>query len=422
MKIRTAMPVTVRLYALALATIAVVVACERVPLTSPTGSTIALTVDQNTLPLNGQATVRAIVTESGGTPVHNGTQVNFSSSLGTFNPLSAETVGGVATTTFLAGQISGTTRINAYSGGASTGAGNSSGNGVEVKIGAAAAGSVAVSATPPSVSQSGGTVTISALVMDANNNPLPGASVLFSATTGTLSASTALSDSTGVAKVTLTTQSTATVTAFVGSARASVDVVVSAAPSVQIVDVSATPTAGQPVTFNVTVSTGGAGANSTPRQVQTLEVEFGDGQREVRTNVGGSVGFTHTYQTAGGYTITARATDVSGNTGIASRGIVVGFPAQPTVALSAAPNPVTAADQGRTTFTVNPTAASSGAPIRTVRVTLQDGTTIFTSSSAGSQQFSYQFGGAGTYTATATVTDAAGNTGSTSTVVTVRPW
>ena len=137
-----------------------------VPLTSPTGSTISLSIDKNILPLNGQATVRAVVTESSGTAVHNGTTVTFQPSIGRTDPVDAQTVNGIATVTFLAGAVSGTGFIHAFSGGARTGSGNASSGGVEVKIGAAAAGGMSVSATPSSISQSGGTVTISALVMD----------------------------------------------------------------------------------------------------------------------------------------------------------------------------------------------------------------------------------------------------------------
>src|SRR5215216_5409650 len=100
--------VMTRLWLLAVFTCVIVVACDRVPLTAPTNSTISVTIDQGTLPLNGQAQVRAIVIESGGTPVHNGTEVSFSTTLGTFNPPSATTVNGVATSTFFAGGISGT--------------------------------------------------------------------------------------------------------------------------------------------------------------------------------------------------------------------------------------------------------------------------------------------------------------------------
>ena len=416
--------VMTRLWFLAVLTCVVVVACERVPLTSPTGSTISLTVDQTTLPLNGKATVRAVVIESGGTPVHNGTQVNFTSSLGTFAPSEVETVGGIATTTFLSGSVSGTTRINAFSGGTSTGSGNSSGGGVEVKIGAAAAGNLTLSATPPSVSQSGGTVTISAAVFDASSNPLPGVNVNFSSTNGSLSPTSAVSDSNGIARTQLSTTSTAVVTATAGSATREVTVTVSTAPSIAISDPSpASPTAGQPVAFTVTVTTGGTG-NATPRQVQTLDVDFGDGTRETRSNVTGSIGFTHTYQQQGGYTITATATDVSGNTGIASKAIVVGFAAQPTATITTNKNPVSmsAPDNGVVLLTVSAAASASGAPIRDVRVTAQDGSVIYQNSGpVSSAQVPYRFAAIGTYTFRVTATDANGQTATNSTVVFVTP-
>lgn len=420
--------VTLRLYVIALATIAVVaIACERVPLTSPTGSTISLTVDQTTLPLNGQATVRAVVIESAGTPVHNGTQVVFVSPLGSFNPPAAETIGGVATSTFFAGSVSGTTRINAFSGGTSTGSGNSSGGGVEVKIGAAAAGSLTLTASPPSVSQSGGTVTVAATVFDANGNALPGINVNFSSTNGVLTPTSATTDSAGVARVQLATTSTATVTATAGSAPPrEVTVTASAAPNVQIGDPNpASPAAGQPVAFTVTVTTGGTG-NATPRQVQTLDVNFGDGTRETRSNVTGSAGFTHIYQNPGGYTITATATDVGNNTGVSSKSIVVGFPAQPTASISASPNPVSMSGTAQGVVILDVTAAPSSAPgaapIRDVRVTAQDGSVIFQNSGpVNGADVPYRFSAPGTYTFRVTATDANGQTATNSTVVFVTP-
>src|SRR5688572_1966956 len=216
--VRASMNPSIRVSRVAVLAVLGVMACDSVPLTSPTGSTIALSIDRNILPLNGQTTVRAIVTESAGTPVHNGTIVTFQPSIGSTNPPEARTVNGVATTTFLAGGLSGTGFIHAFSGAARTGSGNASSGGVEVRIGAAAAGGMSVSASPSSVSQSGGTVTISALVMDGSNNPLQGVSVLFSTTAGSQSSSTAISDSSGVARVTLTTTQTARVTATAGTA------------------------------------------------------------------------------------------------------------------------------------------------------------------------------------------------------------
>ena len=411
----------VRLFAVAALTIAVVVACDRVPLTSPTGSTISLSIDRNILPLNGQAVVRAVVTESAGTPVHNGTTVTFQPSIGRTDPVEAQTVNGIATVTFLAGTVSGTGFIHAFSGGARTGSGNASSGGIEVKIGAAAAGGISVSATPSSISQSGGTVTISALVMDPSNNPLPGVSVLFTATAGTLSATTALSDGNGIARTQLTTTQTTTVTATAGTTRGEVQVPASTAPSITLT-VPETGTVGVPVAITALVTAGGTGGNNTPRQVQSLVLDFGDGATETRTNVTGSAGFTHAYQQARGYTVTATATDVAGNTGVASDAIVISR-SQPTVTLTA-PATVDFSDTGGVAgFTVAATAAAGQPPVQSVVVRLGDGTVIYSGSSGGS--FTYQFPDPGTaadtYAVNATVTDSAGGVGTSSAVVRVNP-
>src|SRR5215212_6752233 len=201
-------------------------ACSKVPLTSPTGSTITMTSDRSVLPLNGQATLRAVVIESGGTPVQNGTMVTFAPTLGSVAPIEAKTVNGVATATFSAGSVSGKSSITAFSGGTKTTAAT------EITIGSAAAKSIALSATPSSVSQSGGTVTISALVLDEAGNALPGVNVTFSADTGQLSQTSALSDANGVARTTLQTTQTSKVTATAGTATKDVTVTVTPAPTV----------------------------------------------------------------------------------------------------------------------------------------------------------------------------------------------
>lgn len=415
-----------RLYAIAVVTVIAVVAgniaCDRVPLTAPTASTISVSADQTTLPLNGQATVRAILIESGGTPVHNGTQVTFTTTLGSFNPPTADTVDGVATTIFLAGSISGSTKINAFSGGASTGSGNSSSGGVTVLIGAAAAKGLSVSATPSSVSQSGGTVTVAALVMDESGNPLPGVNVTFSADSGQLNPVAALSDSSGIARTQFTTTQTSKVTATAGATSKDVTVTVSAAPTVTISDPSpSSPVAGQPVSFTVTTTSG----NSTAaRQVQTLDVNFGDGTTDTRSNVTGAAAFTHTYSREGAYTVTARAVDVGGNTGLASKAITVGFAPQPTASISSNKNPVSmsAPDNGVVILTVSGAAGTGGAPVRDVRVTAQDGSVIYQNSGpVTSASVPYRFAAIGTYTFRVTATDANGQTGTASTVVFVTP-
>lgn len=382
------------------------------PLTSPTGSTITLSIDRSVLPLEGQATVTAVVTESAGTAVHNGTVVTFQPSIGSVNPVEAKTVNGVATATFLAGSRSGTGFIHAFSGAARTGSGNASSGGVEVKIGAAAAGSITVSATPSSVSQSGGTVTITATVFDSASNPLPGVSVNFSTNSGSLTQSSAISDANGVARTQLQTTTTAIVTASSGTASRDVTVSVSTAPTVTIEPPSPTsPVAGQPVAITVTTSSGNSTA---PRQIQTLEVNFGDGSAETRTNVTGSAAFTHTYGRDGAYTVTARAVDVAGNTGVAQRAIVV-TRAVPSVSVAASPSFGTA--PLNTTITTTASTAQGNPPIESVRTHI-DGTLVHSSSSGGS--FGYRFAAAGNYRVETVVTDIAGNQSRASTIVVVN--
>src|SRR5262245_40911310 len=109
----------------------VAAACDKVPLLAPTQSTIALTIRSTTIPSNGTAQVIASVTEQAGTPVHNGTTVTFTGSLGRFDPPAALTDNGVAVTTFHANGQSGTIKIGAVSGSAKA-------TEIEIRIGGAA--------------------------------------------------------------------------------------------------------------------------------------------------------------------------------------------------------------------------------------------------------------------------------------------
>jgi len=408
------MNTTIRLSFVAVASVLAVIACDTVPLTSPTGSTISLSIDRNILPLNGQATVRAVVTESGGTAVHNGTMVTFQPSIGTTNPVEAPTVNGIATTTFIAGSISGTGFIHAFSGPARTGSGNSSSGGVEVRIGAAAAGGMSVSASPSSVSQSGGTVTVSALVMDGSNNPLPGVSVLFSTTAGSLSSSTAISDSSGVARVTLTTTQTARVTATAGTANGSVDVGVSAAPVVTL-EVPTTGVVGVPVAMSISPQ-GGSSGNTSPRQLANVVVNFGDGQAQTFTNITGTTGFTHTYDRPNGYTVSATATDVAGNTGNTSKPIVISR-SQPTVTVT--PSDSTPQVNQSIGFTVAAQPGTNGPPIQSWTAFI-NGTQV-SSGSGSSGAFFHTFTAQGTYLVEVQAIDSAGTVGRSQQFLTVGP-
>jgi hypothetical protein len=249
---------------------------------------------------------------------------------------------------------------------------------------------------------------VSALVLDESGNALPGVGVNFSADNGQLNPTTAVSDSSGVARSLLTTTQTSKVTATAGTATKDVTVTASTAPSATIEVVPASPFAGMPAAITVTPAAAGAAGT---RQVQSVVVDFGDGTSQTASNPTGPVGFTHTYQRSGGYTITARSTDVSGNTGIASRAIVVQA-SNPTAGVSASPNSGVAPFNSTITVTATPTAG--GPPLQSVR-TFVNGEQVLSGNSGGS--FAYRFAAAGTYTISTIVTDAAGNESRASTIV-----
>src|SRR5262245_23544243 len=133
----------ITLASVSVAFIALAVACQKVPLLAPTGSTITLTSSATTLPLNGQTDIIAQVIEAAGTPPHSGTHITFTTNLGSVEPSEAETdAAGRVIVRFFAGTRSGTATITAISGGVAVAADKV----VRIQIGAAAVGGVSVSA------------------------------------------------------------------------------------------------------------------------------------------------------------------------------------------------------------------------------------------------------------------------------------
>src|SRR5262245_51763428 len=156
--------------------------CDKVPLLAPTGATITLAATNTVIPIGGSTNIIATVIEVSGTPVHNGTVVTFSTTLGNIEPVEARTENGLVTVRLYAGNRSGTAIVRAFSGGAAA-TGDAS---VELTIGSAGAERVVLTASNTVVGINGGTVALTASVSDASNNPIPNAPVLFTATAGTL--------------------------------------------------------------------------------------------------------------------------------------------------------------------------------------------------------------------------------------------
>ena len=314
--------------------------CDRVPLVAPTGTAITLVASTNTLSVNGSTDIVAVLIEGAlqagtgtggatttagaGTPVHNGTVVTFTTSLGRIEPAEATTTSGRATVKLVADGRSGTATVTAFSGGAS--------QTLEVSVGAAAATRIAVTAEPQSLPGTGGSTTVSARVEDTQGNGLGGISVSFTTSHGSLSQATGVSNAAGVATTVLTTTQEATVTASAGGSAANLTgtVTVTLKPRTTV-SISAPPSAtvGVPSSFTVT-----PGANAV---ITNLVVSFSDGGSQSLGAVTGATQIAHVFKTPGVATITATATDSEGGTGSASAQVAVA-PLQ--VSLSVSPSTV----------------------------------------------------------------------------------
>jgi hypothetical protein len=384
-----------RLLAFVLLGVAGTLGCDKVPLLAPQESTITLSSTSIVVQVNGTTEIRATVLESSGTPVQNGTTVTFTTNLGALAPNEARTQNGVATVQFLGNGQSGKASIKAISGGATSEA-------LEISVGAAAAGRVSVTANPTSVPSTGGTTTITALVVDASGNPLVGIPVTFTTTAGSFSIAVVNTDANGTARTTLSTSREASVTATAGgTSSTAVTVSISVRPTVAItLAAGSTPVEGGITTFSVTVNTATNGA-----PLQSVIVNYGDGTSDDLGAISGTVSVQHIYGDDGSFTPTVTATDTSGASATASTVIVV----QPllvsiTAAKTATPN--------QATFTAN--ISPAGVSIASYTWTFGDGSTLTTSSNTTTKTYA----AAGTYTVRVTARASTNHTATGTTSVT----
>lgn len=299
----------------AAAAVALVHACNRPPLLAPSGTAITLVSSANVLPVNGSADITAILIEGGqstttqggntntttnagvGTPVHNGTTVTFTTTLGRVEPAEASTSNGQAVVKLIGDGRSGVATITAFSGPAT--------KTLTVNIGAAGAARIVVTANPQTLNSPGGSSTITANVQDQQGNGLLGVPISFSTSAGTLSSGSAMSDEQGNATTTLTTTaatSTVTATSGGGTGTLTATVAVTVKPKTTI---TLTPpqsaTVSTPAAFSVAV-----GANT---NITDVTLDFGDGQKQSLGAVSSTAGTTHLYGSSGSFNVTATATD-----------------------------------------------------------------------------------------------------------------
>ncbi|HVL66414.1 MAG TPA: PKD domain-containing protein [Vicinamibacterales bacterium] len=361
------------------------------PLLAPAGTVITLFPSASSVPVNGSIEIVATVIENGsapppstgtggtpgtgsstttgaGTPVHNGTLVTFTSTLGRIEPSEARTQNGQVRVRFIASGESGTATITAFSGGASAKLEN-------FPVGSAAADRVIVTATNQTLPASGGSTEVQARVETAGGAPIAGVPVTFSTDAGTISPTTAITDNQGVARSTLTSTAAATVTATAGSKNGTVRVGVATRSGLSVTASPQATTAGSPVTFTISTTPGQAVTNA--------RISFGDGTTRNLGTIAGTRTETYAYSTAGNFTVNVTA-DNGEQTGTS-----VSVGSLP-VTLTASPNPA-APNQP-----VNFTAGGVGnAQVREYRWTFGDGATAVTTG----PQASHPYPQRGTYTA-----------------------
>jgi len=410
-----------------LAAAAVAPSCDKVPLLAPSGSTITLIASTNALPVGGTTQLIAQVIEPSGTPPHQGTQVTFTTTLGTIRPDQVETdSSGRAIALFLAGDSNGTATITAISGGASA-SGNSA---VRISLGTAAVGGVRVSANPSQIPAFGGVSTISAAVLDINGNALPSAAVVFTTSAGNLTASVVSTGATGIAQTQLSTSTQATVTATVGAqggggggaggatgatgstgstapttgqTSGSVTVTVLAAPTLLITPPNSAPQSGLPASFTFVVTPAAGGS-----PVTNLAINWGDGSRtENKGAVTGNSIQSHVYRSPGTFTITATVTDSSGNTIQQQASITVIPLAPPTIVITQSPLP---GKVGATTNITIQVTVPQGLALTHETIDFGDGTSADLGGGSTNITIPHQYNSPNTFNVTVNVTDTSGTT------------
>jgi hypothetical protein len=392
-------------FSLGILAMLVAISCDRVPLIAPTNSTVTIDAGSKVVETGGSTPVTAMVIESGGTPVQNGTVVRFTTTLGSVDPVESQTRNGIATTTFFAGNASGMALVKATSGGAGGGATTTPGTGtnppttttstsnvVEIAVGAGAVEAVTVTANPSTVSKTRSTpVTVVATVVGVGGRLLPGIPVSFSANRGVFSTTNATTDAQGEARVTLTTNDTTTITAVAGTKTGTATVTGQDGPSVTLsCAVGATTNCananqGQSVVF--TAQRGG-----TTSTIASATLDFGDGSSASLGSLASPVTVPHVYNQSGTFNAVLTATDVNGETTSDTEIVQV---------LAAATGSVSATvTSGRT---VQATATSSVAATQ-YAWTFEGTSTNFTTSS-GTATFTYATAGTKTVSVTITLVD-----------------
>lgn len=152
--------------------------CDKGTPVAPSDAILRISVTPDRITARGSAEVTVVAMRANGNPVNLGTEVRFTTNIGSLPEVVATDSAGVAKATLRGDGRVGTAKITAMSG-------SSEAVTAELKVGSFPV-SLSLQATPSSVPEIGGTVELLVLVRDDEGQPLSGASVNFSTQKGTL--------------------------------------------------------------------------------------------------------------------------------------------------------------------------------------------------------------------------------------------
>jgi hypothetical protein len=305
-------------------------ACDKMPLTAPSGAVIAVLAGANAIPVGGSTTLTISLTEGGGatsgtggaggattttsgsgTPVENGTVIYVSTTLGTVQPSQVTTTNGIATVTLVAGAATGTATITAYSGGVT--------NSAKPTTVAVVGG---LSITAPSASQVSTATTFSLTVATSGSSSGStatnvGGNVVVDFGDSSTTSLGAVNTNTTVTHLYATAglfTITATTTYSSGTSTSSTASLVVNPLSASVGFSSGSSaahgtSAGLAVTLSNALATAGNTTTAVSPSIDHFEWDFGDGT----TLSTSSASATHVFATAGTYTVTVKIVPLKGS-------------------------------------------------------------------------------------------------------------
>ncbi|MCX6579241.1 MAG: PKD domain-containing protein [Candidatus Aminicenantes bacterium] len=292
--------------------------CKKVPFYAGEGATLTISADHTQLKTGGDRTRLTIMGFDGqGQALHDHTRVVFSATLGTMAPTDVELMAGSGAAEFISGDRGGVAEIRARSGNI-----KAEPDPLQITIGAAALGSLSLSANPSRFDPGGGRSLIRAYAFDADGNLLEGIALALSSTSGYFENAAPLytTNAEGMVEDFLHLTETATVKAASGEKNAEVEITVAAETENQLPQSEfsyspAPPARGETVNFNGSLSSDPDGS------IVSWQWDFGDGQ------MGAGERVTHVFTWDGNntrtFTVLLRVTDNRNGVSVTGKSITV---------------------------------------------------------------------------------------------------